>query len=80
MCIGIVPYELRKTKKMGQLHVDQLVWPLKKPSNASHVRDLEKNDQIIIFPYSKTLLTANAQVTCKVSLVIFEPRAIQARY
>ena len=60
--------------------MDQLVWPHKKPSNASHVRDLGKNDHIVIFPYSKTLLTANAQVNCKVSLVIFEPRAIQARY
>ena len=80
MSIGIVPYKLRKTKKLGQLHVDQIVWPHKKPSNASHVRDLGKNDHIVIFPYSKTLLTANAQVNCKVSLVIFEPRAIQARY
>ncbi len=80
MFIGIVPYKLRKTKKLGQLHVDQLVWPNKKPSDASHVRDLGKNVHIVIFPYSKTLLTANAQVKCKVSLVIFEPRAIQARY
>ena len=80
MSICIVPYKLRKTKKLGQLHVDQLIWPLKKPSSASHVRDLGKNDHIVIFPYSKTLLTANPQVTCKVSLIIFEPRAIHARY
>ena len=80
MFIGIVPYKLRKTKKLGQLHVDQLVWPLNKPSDELHVRDLGKNDHIVIFPYSKTVLTANAQVNCKVSLVIFEPRAIQARY
>ena len=80
MSIGIVPYKLRKTKKLGQLHVDQLVWPLNKPSNASHVRDLGKNDHIVIFPYSKTVLTANAQVNCKVSLIIFEPRAVHARY
>jgi len=80
MTIGIVPYKLRKTKKLGQLRVDQLVWPHKKPSNALRVRDLGKNDHIVIFPYSKTLLTANAQVKCKVSLVIFEPRAVQARY
>ena len=80
MSIGIVPYKLRKTKKLGQLHVDQLVWPLNKPSNASHVRDLGKNDHIVIFPYSKTLLTANAQVTCKVSLILVEPKAVHARY
>ena len=80
MYIGIVPYELRKTKKIGQLHVDQLVWPLNKPSNALHVRDLGENDHIVIYPYSKTILTANAQVTCKVSLIIFEPRAVHARY
>ena len=80
MYIGIVPYKLRKTKKLGQLHVDQLVWPLNKPSNSMHVRDLGKNDHIVIFPYSKTVLTANAQVNCKVSLIIFEPRAIHARY
>ena len=80
MYIGIVPYELRKTKKIGQLHVDQLVWPLKKPSNAQQVRDLGEHDHIIIYPYSKTVLTANAQVTCKVSLIIFEPRAVHARY
>ena len=80
MHIGIVPYELRKTKKLGQLHVDQLVWPLNKPSNKLHVKDLGKNDHIVIFPSSKTLLTANAQVTCKVSLIIVEPRSIQARY
>ena len=80
MNIGIVPYELRKTKRLGHLHVDQLVWPLNKPSNASHVRDLKKNDHIVIFPYSKTVLTANTQVACKVSLIIFEPRAIHARY
>ena len=80
MYIGIVPYKLRKTKKLGQLYVYQLVWPHKKPPNALQVKDLGKNDHIVIFPYSKTLLTANAQVNCKVSLVIFEPRAIQARY
>ena len=50
MAIGIVPHKLRKTKKLGELHVDQLVWPLKKPSNALHVRDLGKNDHIVIFP------------------------------
>ena len=80
MYTGIVPYELRKTKKLGQLHVDQLVWPLNKPSNALQVRDLGKNDHIVIFPYSKTVLTANTQVKCKVSLIIFEARVIHARY
>ena len=80
MSIGIVPYELRKTKKLGQLNVDQLIWPLKKPSSALFVRDLGKNDHIVIFPYSKTILTANAQVHCKVSLIIYEPKAIHARY
>ena len=80
MFIGIVPYKLRKTKKLGQLRVDQLVWPLNKPSNALHIRDLGENDHIVIFPYSKTVLTANSQVNCKVSLILFEPRAIQARY
>ena len=43
MYIGIVPYELRKTKKLGRLRVDQLVWPLNKPSNSLHVKDLGKN-------------------------------------
>jgi hypothetical protein len=80
MYVGIVPYKLRKTRKLGQLHVDQLVWPVKKPSNAFYVDDLSTNDHIVIFPYSKTLLTASAQLNCKVSLVIFEPRAIHARY
>ena len=80
MHIGFVPYKLRKTKNLGQLHVDQLVWPIKKPSDGLHVRDLGKNDHIVIFPYSKTVLTANTQVSCKVSLIIFEPRAIHARY
>ena len=80
MFIGIVPYKLRKTKKLGRLRVDQLVWPLNKPSNALHIRDLGENDHIVIFPYSKTVLTANSQVDCKVSLILVEPRAIQARY
>ena len=80
MYVGIVPYTLRKTKKLGQLHVEQLVWPLEKPSNAMRVSDLGKDDHIVIFPYSKTVLTANTQLTCKVSLIIFEPRAIQGRY
>ena len=80
MYIGIVPYTLRKTRKLGQLHVDQLVWPLNKPSSELHVKDLGKNDHIVIFPYSKTVLTANAGVNCKVSLIIFEPKAIHARY
>ena len=79
MFIGIVPYKLRKTKKLGRLRVDQLVWPLNKPSNALHIRDLGENDHIVIFPYSKTVLTANSQVDCKVSLILVEPRAIQAQ-
>jgi hypothetical protein len=44
MAIGIVPHKLRKTKKLGQLHVDQLIWQLEKPSNALQVSDLGKND------------------------------------
>tara|TARA_Y100000766_G_scaffold261297_1_gene251717 strand:- start:302 stop:1105 length:804 start_codon:yes stop_codon:yes gene_type:complete len=65
---------------LGQLHLDELVWPLNKPSNALQIRDLGKNDHVVIFPYSKTLLTANAQVTCKVSLILVEPKAVHARY
>ena len=80
MYIGIVPYELRRTRRLGQLHVDQLLWPLNKPSNSLLVKDLGESDHIVIFPYSKTVLTANTQVKCKVSLIIFEPRAIHARY
>jgi len=80
MHIGIVPYKLRKIKKLGNLHVDQLIWPLNKPPNELHVKDLGENDHIVIFPYGRTVLTANAQVNCKVSLIIFEPKAIHARY
>ena len=60
--------------------MDQLIWPLNKPPNELHVKDLGENDHIVIFPYGRTVLTANAQVNCKVSLIIFEPKAIHARY
>ena len=34
-------------------YMGQLVWPLKKPSSALFVRDLGKNDHIVIFPIAK---------------------------
>ena len=58
MHVGIVPYKLRKTKKLGHLQVDQLIRPLKKPSNALHVRDLGKNDHIVICLRTKSNVSA----------------------
>ena len=52
MYIGIVPYELRKTKKLGHLHVDQLIWPINRPSNSLHVKDLGKMTTLLT-PYRK---------------------------
>ena len=51
MQIGFVPYKLRKTKNLGQLHVDQLVWPKKKPSDKLHVRGPVGAEHLTSFKY-----------------------------
>jgi len=77
---GIVPHDLRKTKSLGDLLLDDLNWPLGKPITGKYVRDLRSCDHIVIFPYSKNLLSRRPKLACNISLALPEPRAIHSTY
>jgi hypothetical protein len=80
--VFLLPYGKRDYMTLGNLPVAELrlvVGPDLSPSNLL-VKDLPKSDHIILFCNGQSLTDNYKSLQCKVTLLMAEPFAIQARY
>jgi hypothetical protein len=80
MVVGILPYELRHQPNLAAIPLGKLIWPLQKPAYGKTIADLEATDRVVCYPSSTRLLKPIGQLSCKVTLLMLEPWAIQSRY
>ena len=80
MSIGILPHALRKEKHLALLPVDSVNWPQGQPDHALTLGDLTAKDHLVVYPSSTRLLRRNADLTCKLSLLMAEPHTIHGKY
>ncbi|MCP4320040.1 MAG: hypothetical protein GY789_29685 [Hyphomicrobiales bacterium] len=79
MKIAILPYEHRPEDGMARVPLKALRWPLGSSETSGTVGDLGPDDHLIIYPRSKYFVDPRSGVTCKISLLITEPYAVQRR-
>ena len=80
--IGILPYHLRHIKVIGDVNINELNFPLETiiPAYLKKISDLRECDHLIVYCCSSSLLRAHHQIRCRISLLVAEPKAVQARY
>ncbi|KAA0448390.1 MAG: hypothetical protein FXV79_04900 [Candidatus Thioglobus sp.] len=78
--IGIVPYELRRVKDLGDIPLAKIDGNLTGKQAGRKIKDLGELDHIIVFPSSKIWLTSYTKLKCNVSLMIAEPKPIHRKY
>lgn len=78
--IALLPYEKRHIRDMAALPLGELVWPEGVAPPAGTVADLERDDHLILFPSSRILYRPLFGVRCRLSLILAEPFAVQARH
>lgn len=79
MKIGILPYEHKLTGRLADVPVDELHWPLCEAGVCGTVRDLGRDDHLILYPRSKYFWDPRPGVKCRVSMLIAEPYAVHQR-
>ncbi len=78
--IALLPYEKRHVRRIADLALSELVWPDGVTPPQGTVADLGRDDHLIVFPSSSILYRPIFGVKCRLSLIIAEPFAIQARH
>ena len=80
MPVGIVPYNLRHHPTLAEIPLEELIWPMGKPKYGKAIADLDTADRVVCYPSSTRLLKPIGRLRCKITLLMFEPWAIQGRY
>jgi Glycosyltransferase family 10 (fucosyltransferase) C-term len=80
--VAVLPYELRYTASLGDIKIVDLVIPLagEIPTGIHTVSDLTDSDHLIVFCCWKALARKHSDISCRINLLVAEPRAVQARY
>lgn len=78
--VGVVPYDLRKTKNLAELPINKLWCSENQQQSDKKIKDLTKFDHIVIYPHSSIYFSSYHKLNCNVSLVIAEPKVIHKRY
>ncbi|MFY9237579.1 MAG: glycosyltransferase family 10 [Roseovarius sp.] len=78
--IAILPYGA-KPKKLGDVPLDQLHFPLGAPLDLSgHIRDLGPQDHIILYPNTWIYGPKAWGINAKCSVMVLEPKAIHKKH
>ncbi len=79
--IAFLPYELRKTKRMGNIPFSEVDFPLGRDSaTEGYLADLGPDDHLFVYTSSRTFFGRFPDLRCKVSLLLVEPKSVHGRY
>lgn len=79
--VALLPYELKAGRKLADVSLDALHWPLGAPDDLSgNIGDLGPDDHLIVYPGSRLYYMPRFGVRCKVSVMIVEPEAVHGRH
>ncbi|OCW58343.1 glycosyltransferase family 10 domain-containing protein [Hoeflea olei] len=79
--IAIVPYGKRATLSFARLNLDELSWPLGRPSRLAHgtIADMSPDDHLVAYVNSRLLYMPRPGVRARMSVIVVEPEAVHRR-
>ena len=80
--VALLPYSLRHEMDLAEIKASSLSFPLEGniPENINKISDLREKDHLIVYCCSSSLIRSHYKIRCRVSLMVAEPVAVQARY
>jgi len=80
MGIAILPYHMKRIRRLGDVPLRELLWPLEVGERDGMVRDLSPDDHLVVSPSSRRLYFPSGELSCSISLSISEPYAVHRRH
>lgn len=80
MGIAILPYHMKRVRRLADVPLRELIWPLESGEREGMVRDLSSDDHLVVSPSSRRLYFPPERLTCSVSVCISEPYAVHRRH
>ncbi|NOY40506.1 MAG: hypothetical protein GXP26_01535 [Planctomycetes bacterium] len=80
MGIAILPYHMKSLRRLADVPLRELVWPLETGEHEGTIRDLTPDDHLVVSPSSRRLYFPAGELNCSISLSISEPYAIHRRH
>ena len=80
MFIGVLPYSHRHQKNLSQTPLSLFQWMHNNVPPRGVVADLSASDHIVVSPSSHSILWGFRDLSCKVDLLLTEPKSVHGRY
>lgn len=80
MFIGVLPYGHRHQKDLSQTPLSLFQWMNNNVPPQGVVADLTLYDHIIVSPSSHSIMWGFGELSCKVDLLLTEPKSVHGRY
>ena len=80
MGIAILPYHMKSLRRLADVPLSELIWPLETDIPEGTVRDLSSDDHLVVSPSSRRLYYPREKLDCAISVAISEPYAIHRRH
>ncbi|MBR9842457.1 MAG: hypothetical protein GYB25_04810 [Rhodobacteraceae bacterium] len=80
--IAILPYGTKLGPRPGRMPLDALNWPLGQPGRlrGKALRDMAPEDHLVIYPTGTAHIRPGFGTRARVSMMLVEPEAVQARH
>lgn len=80
--VAILPHDMKLGLFPGAIALDRLIWPLGRPDDLTGkcIRDLGRDDHLVIFPRDTTHFRPGFGTRAKVSVMVLEPSAIHSKH
>lgn len=80
--VAILPSHIKLGASPGLIGLDRLIWPLGQPDGiqGKHLRDLTRNDHVIVFPRNTLHVRPGFGTRANVSVMVMEPSVIHGHH
>lgn len=80
--VAVLPYGTKLGARPGRFSLDALNWPLGQPDRlrGKTLRDMGQDDHLVIYPKGSVHFRPSFGTPAKVSMMVVEPQAVQARH
>ena len=77
--VALLPYGTRVTLRLGDMPLDDLIWPAGRPDRLRHgiISDMTPDDHLLAFLSSRLLYMPRPGIHARVSVQVVEPKGVQ---
>ena len=78
MRVAILPYSMKGVRRLADIPLSDLIWPLEAGEVEGAIRDLSPDDHLVVYPSSRRLYYPPEKLPCSISSVTWSSALMMA--